>query len=448
MAASNRPRPSGALRMACSIGLNVVLAVVLVAMVFRGTSAELASPVATRSRVFMPTSARNAVPAQMSGYLSQAGRRAAFENSRRSVGANVVTSPAQSSSGTIIDDGSISLTRFMIEEAMKTRTAGQEDMIRLISSISVACKRIASMVQVAGIDGQTGLAEGGGSVNVQGEEQKKLDVVSNDVLKAALRSSGKLGVIASEEEDNPVVVDELYSGEYIATFDPLDGSSNIDAAISTGTIFGIFKAPEECLIDPDSDKLSIAEENCLKATLQPGKNLVAAGYCMYSSSTILVITTGTGLNGFTLDPTIGEFILTHPNMKIPNRGKIYSMNEANYFDWDPKLQTYVDNLKKGEGESGEKYSSRYIGSMVGDVHRTLLYGGIFAYPGDKKNPNGKLRLLYEAAPMSLIFEQAGGKSITGPGGRVLDLEPEKVHQRCPVFIGSPDDVDELAKSLA
>merc|ERR1712078_466533 len=337
------------------------------------------------------------------------------------------------------------LSRYMIEQAKQSKD--MQEMESLMTSIQFACKQIASLVARAGISDLTGLEEGGGSVNVQGEEQKKLDVISNDVLKSSLRFSGKLGVIASEEEDVPVVVDELYSGEYVATFDPLDDSSNIDAAISTGTIFGVFKAPEECLIDGDGSDLSIQEEKCLEATLQPGSNLVAAGYCMYSSSTILVMTTGNGLNGFTLDPTVGEFILTHPNIQIPKRGKIYSMNEANYFDWDPKLQGYVDKLKKGEGETGTKYSSRYIGSMVGDVHRTLLYGGIFAYPGDKKNTNGKLRLLYEAAPMSMIFEQAGGKSITGPDNRVLDLVPEKVHQRCPVFIGSPEDVDELEKAL-
>mmetsp|Transcript_2900 Transcript_2900/g.5529 ORF Transcript_2900/g.5529 Transcript_2900/m.5529 type:complete len:438 (-) Transcript_2900:142-1455(-) len=426
-------------RVSYSVVLNVVLGLAIGAMLYRGAAATLASP--TMSRV---TTRAMAGTGAMTRY-SMAGRR----DSVRNVAPRVMTQEATqaSSAGTIVDDGTMTLTRFMIEEAMRSKTPGQEDMVRLISTISVACKRIASMVQTAGISGSTGLAEGGGSVNVQGEEQKKLDVISNDVLKASLRSSGKLGVIASEEEDDPVIVDELYSGEYVATFDPLDGSSNIDAAISTGTIFGIFKAPEECIVG-DGDNLSIAEQDCLRSTLQPGKNLVASGYCMYSSSTILMITTGNGLNGFTLDPTIGEFILTHPNVQIPKRGKIYSMNEANYFDWDPKLQSYIDNLKKGEGQSGAKYSSRYIGSMVGDVHRTLLYGGIFAYPGDTKNPNGKLRLLYEGAPMSLIFEQAGGKSITGPGQRVLDLMPEKVHQRCPVFIGSPDDVDEVAAALA
>jgi len=283
-------------------------------------------------------------------------------------------------------------------------------------------------------------------VNVQGEEQKKLDVISNTVLKNALRFSGKVGIVGSEEEDEPVMVEEAYSGRYVAVFDPLDGSSNIDAAISTGTIFGIFEEgpeSEDCTVG-GTDGLSEEQASCLVSTLQPGKRLVAAGYCMYSSSTIMVMTTGEGVNGFTLDPNIGEFVLTHPKIEVPKRGKIYSINEANYFDWEPALQEHIQNLKAGKGESGQKYSARYIGSMVGDVHRTLLYGGLFGYPGDAKNPNGKLRLLYEGAPMSFLLEQAGGKSTTG-SQRIMEITPSKVHQRVPVFLGSADDVDEISK---
>lgn len=252
--------------------------------------------------------------------------------------------------------------------------------------------------------------------------------------------------MGSEEEDEPVMVEEAYSGRYVAVFDPLDGSSNIDAAISTGTIFGIFEQgadAEACTIE-GAEGLSEKEVSCLVDTLQPGKKLVAAGYCMYSSSTILVMTMGNGVNGFTLDPNIGEFVLTHPNIQVPKRGKIYSINEANYFDWEPALQEHIQNLKAGKGESGQKYSARYIGSMVGDVHRTLLYGGLFGYPGDAKNKDGKLRLLYEGAPMSFLLEQAGGKSTTG-SQRVMDITPSKVHQRVPVFLGSADDVDEITK---
>lgn len=280
---------------------------------------------------------------------------------------------------------------------------------------------------------------------MQGEEQKKLDVVSNDVLKNALRYTGKLGVVASEEEDNPVLVEETSDSRYVAVFDPLDGSSNIDAAISTGTIFGIFESnnKDECLVESDAAlPLNEQQQNCLLSTLQPGSKLVASGYCMYSSSVVLVFTMGDGVNGFTLDPQIGEFVLTHPNLTIPPRGAIYSFNEANSPDWDVPLQRYVENLKTGAGETGARYSSRYIGSMVGDIHRTILYGGIFGYPGDKKNPNGKIRLLYEGAPMSFIVEQAGGKCSTGRQ-RIMEIKPERVHQRIPVFLGSYDDVVEL-----
>eukprot|EP00747_Dinoflagellata_sp_TGD_P137280 gnl/TRDRNA2_/TRDRNA2_175667_c0_seq2.p1 gnl/TRDRNA2_/TRDRNA2_175667_c0~~gnl/TRDRNA2_/TRDRNA2_175667_c0_seq2.p1 ORF type:complete len:478 (-),score=93.70 gnl/TRDRNA2_/TRDRNA2_175667_c0_seq2:400-1692(-) len=344
--------------------------------------------------------------------------------------------------------GSImTLTRYMIEQA-KFNPDKYKDMESLMSSIQMACKQIASLVTRAGISDLTGMEAGGGSVNVQGEEQKKLDVISNDVLKNALKFSGKIGVVGSEEEDEPVLVEESYSGKYVAVFDPLDGSSNIDAAISTGTIFGIFEegTPGECTI-PDENELSADQVKCLVDALQPGTKLVASGYVMYSSSTIMVMTMGNGVNGFTLDPAIGEFVLTHPNIQIPKRGKIYSINEANYYDWDPALQTYINNLKAGKGESGDKYSARYIGSMVGDVHRTLLYGGIFGYPGDAKNPNGKLRLLYEGAPMSFLLEQAGGKSTTG-SQRVMDITPSGVHQRIPVFLGSPDDIDEVTKVYA
>lgn len=249
------------------------------------------------------------------------------------------------------------------------------------------------------------------------------------------------------------VIDEL--GRYVAVFDPLDGSSNVDAGIPTGTIFGIFENDAQCIIPDDGCdttedvadedcEISEASQECLAATLQPGKSLVAAGYCLYSSSTFLCLTLGAGVNIFTLDPNIGEFILTHRDVKIPDRGYIYSMNEANRQSWDTPLRTYVDDLQKGKGESGKVYTSRYIGSMVGDVHRTLLYGGLFGYPADKKNKNGKLRLLYEAAPMSYIVEQAGGLALTGKT-RIMDLIPENVHQRVPVILGSSDDVRECRK---
>lgn len=339
----------------------------------------------------------------------------------------------------------MTLTRFMIEATRNN--PDHADMESLMASIQMACKTISNLVSRAGISDLTGLQGGGSSINIQGEEQKKLDVISNNVLKNALRFTGKLGVIASEEEDHPVLVEEAYNSKYICVFDPLDGSSNIDAAISTGTIFGIFKENQECLIDDGVEDITKAQEACLMQTLQPGDNLVASGYCMYSSSTIMMITMGDGVHGFTLDPNIGEFVMTHPNVKIPKRGKIYSFNEANSVAWTPQLQQYVTDIKSGKGESGVKYSSRYIGSMVGDVHRTLLYGGIFGYPADTKSVNGKLRLLYEAAPMGFIMEQAGGKASTG-FGPIMEIHPTSVHQRVSTFLGSPDDVTEVEKYMA
>merc|ERR1719389_1339758 len=273
-----------------------------------------------------------------------------------------------------------------------------------------------------------------------------------------------MAVLASEEEDAPVGIDDDAMGnynrqqeiiveegqKYVAVFDPLDGSSNVDANIPTGTIFGIYEEPEGCAIDFKDDG-TVSDEDCMGATLQSGNRLVVAGYCLYSAATELVMSFGgKTCQGFTLDEQVGEFVLTKPNMQVPARGKpIYSINEANRWMWDPELTEYITAIQKGEGETGKQYSSRYIGSMVGDVHRTLLYGGIFGYAGDTKNPNGKLRLLYEAAPMAFIVEAAGGAAVDGKGGRILDIDPttdasgKGVHQRVPVFLGSKDDVAEM-----
>uniref|UniRef100_A0A7C9EIZ5 fructose-bisphosphatase n=1 Tax=Opuntia streptacantha TaxID=393608 RepID=A0A7C9EIZ5_OPUST len=313
----------------------------------------------------------------------------------------------------------------------------------VISSISMACKQIAALVQRAPISNLTGIQ---GAVNVQGEDQKKLDVVSNEVFSSCLRSSGRTGIIASEEEDVPVAVEESYSGNYIVVFDPLDGSSNIDAAVSTGSIFGIYSPNDECLVSDNDSELSTEEQRCVVNVCQPGNNLLAAGYCMYSSSIIFVLTIGKGVYAFTLDPMYGEFVLTQENIKIPKAGKIYAFNEGNYQLWDDKLKKYIDDLKD-PGPSDKPYTARYIGSLVGDFHRTLLYGGIYGYPKDKKSKNGKLRLLYECAPMSFIVEQAGGKGSDGHQ-RILDIEPTEIHQRVPLYIGSVEEVEKLEKYLA
>jgi len=387
------------------------------------------------------------------GAGSAAGARHAVSKSSVCFGKGMVSYQTRSSSSKLqmvatptkpvsSDVSPVTLTRFIIEEGMANADLSHlKDMENLMAAIQLACKKIGSLVARAGISDLTGLESGGGSVNVQGEEQKKLDVLSNDVLKNALRFSGKMGIMASEEEDKPVLVDETYSGNYIAVFDPLDGSSNIDAGIATGTIFGIFEDNAECLTQPWEDTIEEQELQCMYGTMQPGKNLVAAGYCMYSSSTMLVVTFGNGVHGFTLDPSIGEFVLTNHDMKVPEDGKIYSFNEANEPNWDSVIRKFIGDYKK------RGFSSRYIGSMVADVHRTIMYGGIFGYPGDKKNPNGKLRLLYEGAPMSFIIEQAGGLSTTGRE-RVMDLEPKAVHQRVPVILGSKNLVQEVIDAYA
>ena len=346
----------------------------------------------------------------------------------------------------------ITLSRFMIETAIANPELSELESI--FSSIETATKTISNLVRRSSLTGLTGYLDDG-NINIQGEEQKKLDVITNDVLKNALRFTGRMGVLASEEEDVPVEVEdesaaryqkevlvEQTSGKYVAVFDPLDGSSNVDAGIPTGTIFGIFEdKQDEC--DLTADDL----DTCLETTLQPGNSLVASGYVLYSSATHLFMTLGAGTYGFTYDEHIGEFVLSHPDVKIPARGKIYSTNEANRWEWDQPLQDYVTAIQKGEGESRTKYSARYIGSMVGDVHRTLLYGGIFGYAADTKNKAGKLRLLYEAAPMAFLVEQAGGVATTGRD-RIMDIEPSNVHQRVPCILGSADDVNELKSYYA
>lgn len=360
----------------------------------------------------------------------------------------------------VCSETGVTLSRFMME--MARQNPELEEIESIFTSLQTASKTISNLVRTASLRGTLGLEGGGGSVNVQGEEQKKLDVITNDVLKRALKYTGKLGTLASEEEDAPVMLDNLgnkvYSGDvlveqggkYIAVFDPLDGSSNVDAGIPTGTIFGIFlnndDPNDECdIADEDPTQIFDEQEQIrLQNTLQPGRGLVAAGYCLYSSATTLVFTIGCGVNGFTYDENIGEFVLTHPSMKIPKRGKIYSVNEANRWDWDQPMQDYITDIQQGKGDTKTRYSSRYIGSMVADIHRTLLYGGIFGYPADKKNPDGKLRLLYEAAPMSFLVEQAGGLALTGKN-RIMDIVPKTVHQRVPCILGSREDVLELRR---
>jgi len=321
----------------------------------------------------------------------------------------------------------ITLTRHVLHDQIRLGSLSTGDLTLLLTAIQVTSKFIATNVRKARLINLVGLA---GETNIQGEEQKKLDVLSNDIMINALRASGKTAVLVSEENEEAIIIDERNKGKYCVVFDPLDGSSNIDAGVNIGTIFGIYK------IKPES-------KGTIEDVLRPGSEMVAAGYTMYGSSANLVLSTGSGVNGYTLDVSLGEFILTHPDITIPARGKIYSFNEGNSMYFNPPVINYLQSIKyPGPGKS--PYSARYIGSMVADVHRTLLYGGIFGYPEDKKSKKGKLRLLYEAFPMAYLTEQAGGVATTGTK-RILDIVPTGIHERCPVFLGSRDDVQDLMK---
>lgn len=305
---------------------------------------------------------------------------------------------------------------------------------RLMSQISLAAKIINAEVNKAGLVDILGLT---GHTNIQGEEVQKLDEYANEVLRRALDHHGAVAALASEEMDDPYIIPSefLEGGEYVVVYDPLDGSSNIDVNVSIGSIFSIMKRKTDGL------------EAQLEDFLQPGTNQICSGYIIYGSSTMLVYATGNGVNGFTLDPSVGEFFLSHPDIRIPERGKIYSINEGNSCKWESPVTNYINYLKKVDEESGRPYSGRYIGSLVADFHRNLLKGGIFLYPGDKQSPNGKLRLLYECNPMAYIVEHAGGAASNGRH-RILEILPEKLHQRVPLIIGSKEDVAEAERFLS
>lgn len=276
-----------------------------------------------------------------------------------------------------------------------------------------------------------------GDNNVYGEEVKKLDVFANRQFLYSLQNNGECAGVASEENDEivPFPAKPKSSQKYVVCIDPLDGSSNIDVNVSIGTIFGIYQ------------RISRGGE-CVEADfLQPGHKLVAAGYIIYGSSTMFVYTTGQSVNGFTLDPTIGEFCLSHPDIKIPKKGAIYSVNESYKYKFSKGVNNFIEYCKQPDKASGRPYSSRYVGSMVADFHRNLIKGGIFLYPALKGHPNGKLRLLFECNPLSYIIETAGGKATNGKQ-RILDIIPEELHQRTPIFIGSEDMVDKVHEFLS
>ena len=326
-----------------------------------------------------------------------------------------------------MDIGTTIFNHILLHQKLNPAATGS--FTRLLMAVVVAAKVVQRDVAKAGLVDVLGRA---GSINVQGEEVQKLDEIANQIMKRLLAASGEVCILASEEDADLIEVPQQYPrGDYLVHFDPLDGSSNIDANVSIGTIFSIYRR----VTPPGTDA-------GLKDALQPGIQQVAAGYVIYGSSCVLVYSTGSGVHGFTLDPSVGEFILSHPNITIPTKGKIYSVNEANYCYWDQGTKNYIDWLKDSQAKHPSPYSSRYIGSLVADFHRNLLYGGIFLYPADVKDPlkpKGKLRLMCEANPMAFIVEQAGGMATTGQE-RILSIQPTEIHQRVPLIIGSAEDV--------
>ncbi|MDR6785107.1 fructose-1,6-bisphosphatase I [Pedobacter africanus] len=314
------------------------------------------------------------------------------------------------------------LGQFIIEKQSDFPYAKGE-LSRLLRDIGIAAKIVNREVNKAGLADILGDA---GTTNIQGEGQQKLDVFANTQFISALTSGGECCIVATEEEDDFVPIDSPVSknAKYIVCIDPLDGSSNIDVNVAVGTIFSIYR------------RKSVEGVATLQDVLQKGTQQVAAGYVIYGSSTMMVYTTGKGVNGFTLDPSIGEFCLSHPDMKIPEEGKIYSINEGNYVHFPEGVKKYIKYAQVEDKATHRPYTSRYIGSMVGDIHRNLIKGGIYIYPTTSSSPNGKLRLLYECNPMAFIVEQAGGVASDG-FNRILEIEPTELHQRTSIFIGSP-----------
>lgn len=306
----------------------------------------------------------------------------------------------------------------------------------LLYDLILSAKLITRNVNSAGLLDVLGRT---GEVNVQGEQVQRMDLYANNVLIHRMERSGVLCAMASEENADLISIpDHFQSGEYILIFDPLDGSSNIDVNINVGTIFSIYRR-----LSPSTEPVTMTD------VLQPGLRQVAAGYFLYGPSTMLVYTTGQGVHGFTLDPTVGEFLLSHPDMKMPSSSAIYSVNEGNTIYWDDKVKACVDSFKGKNNPHKRPFSARYVGSLVADFHRTLLYGGIFMYPADSKSahmPNGKLRLMCEAAPLAFVAEQANGQASDGKR-RILDIEPSELHQRVPLYIGSTQHVEHAVEML-
>ncbi|CAF3329109.1 unnamed protein product [Rotaria socialis] len=325
----------------------------------------------------------------------------------------------------------VTVTSYVLEQRKKYPGA-TGDLTILLNALSTAIKACAAAVRKAGIAKLFGLA---GSSNSTGDDQKKLDVLANELFINMLKSSYTVKVMASEENENLVEVEIPKQGKYVVCFDPLDGSSNIDCLVTIGSIFAVWKKPDHAT-------------NLMDCVLQTGEHLRCAGYAVYGSACMLVLATREGVNGFTLDPSIGEFILTSPNMKMPEMGakgsqKIYSINEGYAKYWDKATTEYVQSKKFPEGKE-KPFGNRYVGSMVADVHRTILYGGVFLYPATKDAKDGKIRLLYESIPMAYIVEKAGGASSDGQQS-ILKLQPKEIHGRSPIFLGYKEEVEKIEK---
>ncbi|CCE92388.1 fructose 1,6-bisphosphate 1-phosphatase TDEL_0E01450 [Torulaspora delbrueckii] len=326
------------------------------------------------------------------------------------------------------DTDIITLPRFLLESQKCAKNATGEFTL-LLNALQFAFKFISQTIRRAELVHLIGLA---GASNSTGDEQKKLDVLGDEIFINAMKGSGNVKVLVSEEQED-LILFPTANGTYAVCCDPIDGSSNLDAGVSVGTIVSLFK------LLPDST-------GTIKDVLRSGREMVGACYAMYGASTHLMLTTGQGVDGFTLDTNLGEFILVYPDLQIPPQRSIYSINEGNSYYWDEAIVSFIEMLKRPP-QNKKPYSARYVGSMVADVHRTFLYGGLFAYPADQKAKSGKLRLLYEAFPMAFLMEQAGGIAINDRGERILDLVPEHIHDKTSIWLGSPDEINQYLRHI-
>lgn len=323
-----------------------------------------------------------------------------------------------------MDRKGVTLTRHLLMQQQAHPGATGEFSV-LLSQIAFAAKKIAYALRRAGLADVLGATT---EMNIQGEVVQKLDQISNDAFLEAFQYGQLVAALVSEEMDQPATIQgNTDKSKYIIFVDPLDGSSNIDVNVTVGSIFSVHRRP------------AVDESDLVQSLRLPGRQQVAAGYALYGPTSMLVYTTGNGVHGFTLDRGVGEFLCTHQSIRIPARGSTYSINEGRRLEWSPPTRSYIDYLQQSDKASGRPYSGRYVGSLVADFHRTLLKGGIFLYPGDTKNKQGKLRLMYEASPLAMVIEQAGGRASDGEQP-ILDIIPTSLHQRVPLLIGSPEDV--------